>query len=147
MKELLDEISYILIEEKKNSKVFTKIKFLCLKNLGLLEEKYEKYENALNNYVQACVIDSNDITLWIHLGSCSLECKNYRICKYAFEKGLTLHPSSIICLEGLIDVNYIIGNYEEVNYLLNNNKEILNCKRMLYYHVLLLIYILECIKS
>lgn len=115
---------------------------MSLKNLGIIQEKSGCYEVALNAYVNACEIDSSDLYLWIRIGSCSLECNKYRLCKFAFEKGLSIAPSNLICQQGLLDINFILEDYNECKSILRScEKEIYNSIRTKYY-IVYIIYII-----
>lgn len=93
-------------------------RFLTLKNLAsvFLQQGLEFYDNALQCYLQAVELDSNDSVVWNHLGTLSCSMGLLSVSRWAFEQGLLCSPNNcmISFLLARIYVQLIYRTYEPI---------------------------------
>ncbi|XP_057289691.1 calcineurin-binding protein cabin-1-like [Hydractinia symbiolongicarpus] len=87
------------------------LKYNVLKHLANLKEKEDDKEKVLDYLLEAAVVDESDVSLWWKIGQFATSTLNIRLARYAFEKGLLYSPNHCLCLDQLITVLYVVGDY------------------------------------
>ncbi|XP_066932289.1 calcineurin-binding protein cabin-1-like [Clytia hemisphaerica] len=87
------------------------LKYNVLKKLANIAEKDAEKEKAIGFFLEAALVDESDLWLWCKIGQLSMDVLNLRLARYAFEKGLVYSPNHWKCLDQLISVLYIVGDY------------------------------------
>lgn len=105
-------ISSAHVDDNASDGHLLQLKFLVLKNLStvFLQQSPAHYENALNCYLQAVEIDTNDSVVWNQLGTLSCSMGLLSISRWAFEQGLLCSPNNWNCMEKLLEVLISIGD-------------------------------------
>ncbi|XP_065051362.1 calcineurin-binding protein cabin-1-like [Rhopilema esculentum] len=87
------------------------LKYTVYKNLGDISYAEEDNEKALDNYLEAALIDESDVSLWWRIGDIALKVTNMKLARYSFEKGLIVNSKHWPCLDNLVTVLFAIGDY------------------------------------
>jgi len=105
-------ISSAHVDDNASDGHLLQLKFLVLKNLStvFLQQGPGHYENALNCYLQAVEIDTNDSVVWNQLGTLSCSMGLLSTSRWAFEQGLLCSPNNWNCMEKLLEVLISIGD-------------------------------------
>ncbi|XP_038990449.1 calcineurin-binding protein 1-like [Phoenix dactylifera] len=105
-------VSNAQIDDNARDRHLLQLRFLSLKNLAavFLQQGSMHYESALQCYLQAVEIDTNDSVVWNQLGTLSCTMGLISTSRWAFEQGLLCSPNNWNCMEKLLEVLIAIGD-------------------------------------
>ncbi|KAK2183067.1 hypothetical protein NP493_324g00033 [Ridgeia piscesae] len=92
------------------------LRYSTHKNLANIASQEGNWETAIENYLQAVLVDSTDVTVWHKISKLALSLHQYSLARHAYEQGLECNAKHWPCLDGVITVLYVLNNYEACLY-------------------------------
>ena len=104
---------YIELDNDDENFIFSsKLKYLCLKNIGELYLKISQKEMALKFFIEALQVDSSKFELHSTVGKLALNMKNYHLARHSYEQAYEINPENLFCAKKYISILFIQENYE-----------------------------------
>ncbi|CAG7725832.1 unnamed protein product [Allacma fusca] len=104
--------SAYLNDEDDKSPMQSQMRRGCLKNLSTIyANDCSRYESAQRVLLEAVRLDPNNVTLWCRLGRVDINLSDYYEAYYAFQQGLKCSPHHWICVENLVTLAFVLGDY------------------------------------
>ncbi|CAM9245355.1 unnamed protein product, partial [Phaeothamnion confervicola] len=88
----------------------SRLRFLCLKNLGAVREAQGDADAALALYVAAADLDGSDVALWLRVASRGQAAGHFRLARLCLEQVLTLEPDHLAALRALASILEELGD-------------------------------------
>ena len=84
----------------------------CLKNLSIIySSDPDQLESAQRVLMEAVDLDPRNVTLWTRLGNVNYKLQNFSEAYFDYLQGLKCSPHHWICIEKLVTLAYILGDY------------------------------------
>ena len=104
---------YIDLENGDENFAFSsKLKYLCLKNIGELYQQTSNKEMALKFFLEALQVDNSKFEIHSMIGKLALELKNYHLARHSYEMAFEINPENLFCAKKYISILFIQENYE-----------------------------------
>lgn len=113
--EHLKLVSSCLIELDKDEDNFmfsSKLKYLCLKNIGELYLQISNKEMALKFFIEALQVDNSKIEMHSTVGKLAIDLKNYHLARHSYEMAFEINPENLFCAKKYVSILFIQENYE-----------------------------------
>nr|XP_039248524.1 calcineurin-binding protein cabin-1-like [Styela clava] len=88
------------------------LKYSTHKNVANICAGKGDTNRAMENYLQAVMLDTSDVTLWYKIGVLAAKLSNLHLSRRALTQGLQCNPNHWPCLDSVITVCYAILDYE-----------------------------------
>ncbi|KAI0212982.1 Calcineurin-binding protein cabin-1 [Lamellibrachia satsuma] len=92
------------------------LRYSTHKNLANIASQEGDNEAAIENYLEAVLVDATDVTVWHKISKLALSLHQYSLARHAYEQGLECNAKHWPCLDGVITVLYVLNNYEACLY-------------------------------